>query len=234
MAGAMGLRSGWSLDITTRDTDGRPRNFNEIEMRNRAVRRVIKDQPLFLIGSPMCTVFSTMNRINYVRMAPEEVQERMAYGKAHLEFCAKLYAIQGRARRYVLHGHPAEAISRQENCIKEMLQMQGVIRLTGDQCRYGLQTYDGYRKGPAMKRTGSMANSICVAQMLEKICPNKPNRQVHEHVSFEDGRTKVAQAYPPALCRAICEGMHLQVEADRNGEFLIANIDTNREQMQNN
>ena len=41
MAKTMGLRAGWSLDLTTRDIDGRPWNFNDPEMRNRAIRRLI-------------------------------------------------------------------------------------------------------------------------------------------------------------------------------------------------
>ena len=56
MAVKMGLRAGWSMDITTNDTDGRAWDFNVAEMRNRAARRVLKDKPLLLIGSQMCTV----------------------------------------------------------------------------------------------------------------------------------------------------------------------------------
>ena len=41
MARTMGLRAGWSLDLTTRDHDGKWWNFNDLEMRNRAIRKVI-------------------------------------------------------------------------------------------------------------------------------------------------------------------------------------------------
>lgn len=34
MAQKMGLRAGWGLDLTTNDTDGKPWDFNVIEMRN--------------------------------------------------------------------------------------------------------------------------------------------------------------------------------------------------------
>ena len=96
MAKAMGLKGGWSLDLTTTDCDGRRWNFNELEMRNRAVRRVIEDQPLFLIGSPMCIVFSAMNRINHSKMRPEEVEARMACGRAHLEFAPSYTPCSGK------------------------------------------------------------------------------------------------------------------------------------------
>ena len=225
MARAIGLRAGWSLDLTTRDSDGRLWGFNELEMRNRAIRKIASDKPLFLVGSPMCTAFSSINRINYARMEKEEVEARMAYGRRHLEFCAKLYTIQWRSGRYFLHEHPAEASSWEEKCITGILKKQGVLRVVGDQCRYGLTSNDGYRTGPARKRTGFMTNSVCLAKQLEKRCRNRPGHEVHCHVRLENGRIREAQKYPPELCKAICRGIMEQIEADRRGEFLIANID---------
>ena len=40
MAREMGLKAGWSLDLTTNDTDGRAWDFNDPEMRNRAARKL--------------------------------------------------------------------------------------------------------------------------------------------------------------------------------------------------
>ena len=71
MARRMGLKSGWALDIITNDVDGRPWGFNHIEMRNRAIRQVLRDEPLLIIGSPMCTVFSQLNNINDIKMPRE-------------------------------------------------------------------------------------------------------------------------------------------------------------------
>ena len=39
LARRMGLRAGWSLDITTCDEDGKSWDFNQLEMRNKAVRK---------------------------------------------------------------------------------------------------------------------------------------------------------------------------------------------------
>ena len=55
MANKMGLRGGCCFDLTTQDEDGRPWGFNNITMRNEAIRKVITDQPLVLIGGQMCT-----------------------------------------------------------------------------------------------------------------------------------------------------------------------------------
>ena len=87
MAEQMGLRSGWALDLTTCDDDGRPWDFDELEMRNRAVRKLLKSEPTLLIGSPMCTAFSQLNQITFSKMDPMEVKRRKEYGRRHLEFC---------------------------------------------------------------------------------------------------------------------------------------------------
>lgn len=45
VAKAMGLKAGWGLNITTRDTDGRAWHLNDVEMGNRAPRRLLKHPP---------------------------------------------------------------------------------------------------------------------------------------------------------------------------------------------
>ena len=39
-----------------------------------------------------------------------------------------------------------------------------------------------------------------------------------------NGRAKAAQAYPQALCRAVCKGLIEQMEMDQMGQFMIAEI----------
>ena len=111
----------WSLDLTTQDEDGRYWDFTEPEMRNRAARKVLQDKPVLFIGSPMCTVYSTMNHINHAKMPRELVNQRFREARKHLEFCVKLYNLQWEAGRYFLHEHPEGASSWQEHCILKML-----------------------------------------------------------------------------------------------------------------
>ena len=61
----MGLKCGWSLDITGRDTDGKPWNFSRKEMQDRAEKKVRQDKPVLLIGSPMCTDWSPTMNLNW-------------------------------------------------------------------------------------------------------------------------------------------------------------------------
>ena len=149
MAGRMGLRPGWSLDLTTCDEQGRQWDFNCPAMRNVAVRKLLQDKPRLLVGSPMCSAFSTMNNINYSRMTGQERQQRLNYGRRHLKFCTKFYEIQWGEGRYLLHEHPNSASSWQEACINRILRRQGVVCVVGDQCRYGLRSSDGKQEGLA-------------------------------------------------------------------------------------
>ena len=224
MANKMGLRGGWSLDLTTHDEDGRPWDFNDATMRNRAIRKIIKDQPLVLIGSPMCIEYSAINRINHSRMTKEEVEGRMAYARKHLEFCIKLYEIQWRNGRYFLHEHPAEAGSWQEPLMKKLMSRHGVQRVVGDQCQYGLKSRDAMGEAPARKRTGFLTNAVCIARRLSKRCGNKPGYQVHRHVVLTDGRPKAAQVYPDKFCKEICLGIQEQMQKDKMGQYLLANV----------
>ena len=104
------------------------------------------------------------------------------------------------------------------------MKKQGVVRVIGDQCRYGLVSHDGQREGPARKRTGFLTHSVRIARRLCKKCPNQSGYVVHRNVVLENGRTKAAQIYPAELCRAICNGIQEQVDVDRKGQYTLAQI----------
>ena len=94
-----------------------------------------------------------------------------------------------------------------------------------DQCQYGLTTTANGMSAPARTSIGFMTNSPCIVKQLDKKCPNRWGWQVHKHIRLEDGRTKAAQVYPPELCAAICQGLSDQLQADRNGQFLLASVE---------
>ena len=119
--------------------------------------------------------------------------------------------------------------------MQKLMKKHVVIRAVGDQCMYGLKSKDDKGEGFARKRTGFLTNSVCVAKRLSKMCPNRNGFQVHRHVRVECGRTRVAQVYPQELCRQMCKGIQEQVEADRQGCYLLAQVGsvdgTNRQEM---
>ena len=50
---------GFALDLTVADSDGRLWDFDDVVMRDRARMRLLNERPMLLVGSPMCTAFST-------------------------------------------------------------------------------------------------------------------------------------------------------------------------------
>lgn len=85
-------------------------------------------------------------------------------------------------------------------------------------------------EAPARKATGLLINSPCIAMELQRRCPNRRGHMQHRHVILMGGRTKDAQVYPEGLCRAICQGLINQMEADKKGQFMLAKLNgTNRE-----
>ncbi len=48
-----------SLDLTGCDEQGKPWDFNLKEQRDKAEKILDEQRPLLLIGTPMCTAFST-------------------------------------------------------------------------------------------------------------------------------------------------------------------------------
>ena len=63
------------MDLTTCDSDGRAWNFDEPDMRERALARVRSDRPMLLVGSPMCTAFSIWQRV-WVKVRSEDEQKQ--------------------------------------------------------------------------------------------------------------------------------------------------------------
>ena len=80
------LIPGFALDLTTADSDGRPWDFDQKAMRDRAMQKLRTEKPLLLVGSPMCTAFSTWQRINNKIRDPYVVECEKRRAIMHLEF----------------------------------------------------------------------------------------------------------------------------------------------------
>ena len=227
VAKAMGLVGGLSMDITTCDTDGRRWDFSETEMRNRAIRHLIKDKPLLLIGSPMCTAFSSIQNINWGRSEARDIRMQYEYQKAvkHIEFVCRLYKMQMTEGRYFLHEHPQRASSWQLKCMKSLLKDSTVFRAEADMCQYRLKSRDKLGEGLVLKPTSFMTNSACIAQELSQKCQNKNGQSQHRHVTLDCGKTKDAAKYTRELCEAICQGLIRQKDLDRTGLMCMGEID---------
>ena len=81
----------FALDLTTADSDGQLWDFDSKVMGERACKKVREERPLLFIGSPMCTAFSTWQRINDKIGCPVTVAVEKRRAVGHLDFCCQLY-----------------------------------------------------------------------------------------------------------------------------------------------
>ena len=212
LARQLGLRDGWSLDLTREDPDdGKPWDFGTEEKRKKAMKMVDVDKPLMLVLSPMCGPFSRLNILfNYPRAEPEKVREAIKEGLMHLKFVMELCAKQHREGRFFLFEHPVAATSWMAQCVQAVESMEGVHRVNFDFCTLGMMTVDeNGQPSPAKKRTGILTNSTAIAMLLEGAqCRNR-----HVHTQLLGGRAGPCQEYPDEFCRLICTGVKREIDS---------------------
>ena len=77
---------GPTLDITIDDHTGQPYDFSIKAQRDKAEALIDAQQPVLLIGSPMCTAFSVIQAINKARRDPLVVERELVAGGLHLTY----------------------------------------------------------------------------------------------------------------------------------------------------
>ena len=165
------LVPGLALDITCNDPlDNQPWDFDKADKRQRARDLFQAQKPLFLVGSVMCTAWSSWQQLNAAH-DPERHQREIIRARVHLLFLIELYEEQIAGGRYFLHEHPAQAASWQERAMQDLLAMPGVGRADGDQCQYGAVVQTGEHAGsPVKKPTGFCSNSPYLLAALSRRC----------------------------------------------------------------
>jgi len=215
------LAPGVALDLTTIDpTDGRPWDFDSAVKRQRARALFEEQQPTFLIGSPVCTAWSTWQALNAVRYDNEDILKReRVRSMVHINFLIELYRRQMDGGRYFVHEHPAHATSWRIPGIQKLLEDPRVQRVQGDQCQYGAVAQSGPKANfLIMKPTGFMSNSPEVLKQLSLRCRRTDGKCTRsaggEHVRCEGKIASDAARYPDGLVRAILRGFDNQLRAD--------------------
>ena len=125
VAKEMGMEAGLSMDLVT------GWNFDKSEDREMAERYIREYRPTFLIGSPMCTMFSQLQALNMGK-DPEKYQEKLRKAERHIQFVVKLYRAQMDGGRYFIHEHPAGATSWRLPCVRKLWKGAGVRAVVAD------------------------------------------------------------------------------------------------------
>jgi len=200
MAGKKGLTQGTSFDLETGWDLERP------EDRRRMWRTLKEEDPELLVICPPCTAFTMLQELNFDRMDPGKAVRIVKTGLEHLGLAVALARWQIQRGKYVLLEQPSTARSWDEECVQELLELEGVRRCLLDMCCFGMNV-DG--EGLNRKTTAVMTNSEAIADRISKRCTGG-----HRHVPLMGGRAKQAQVYPKKFCEAVVQGIREQVQRD--------------------
>lgn len=192
------LIPGRSFDLIRDSVTGESWDFRRAEDRRRCWAQLEEQLPWIVIGSPPCTVFSSLNTgLNYPKMDPVEVARRAAEGRALLGFCLSVYRWQMERGAYFLHEHPAEATSWKLSEVVKLSRHEDVRVIGADACMFGMVTTDVEGNVQwAKKPTKWMSNAIRLLEELDRRCDG-----LHQHATLiGGGRARRAAVYPPSAC----------------------------------
>ena len=85
----MSLAGGSTFDLRE-DENGVRWDVRKGEDRDRARRRILKERPFLVVGSPPCTEFCSVQALNQDRFSEEERQWRRVEAKVHLGFALQI------------------------------------------------------------------------------------------------------------------------------------------------
>ena len=88
------------------DENGEQWDFSKPSMRAKAEKLLDAQKPTLLVGTPMCTTFSTWQFMNDKKRDPNIVESEKKSGRVHLAWMCKLYPEQMLEGRLFLHEHP--------------------------------------------------------------------------------------------------------------------------------
>ncbi len=86
---SLNVIAGFAMDLTTADHQGVPWDFDILERRVAARRMIEEQQPVLLVGSPMCTAFCTWQRLNELKRDPV-VTKRVRQGDGAFAICLRV------------------------------------------------------------------------------------------------------------------------------------------------
>ena len=135
------------------------------EERMEEIEQHIRDEePVLLIGSPMCRAFSTLIELTQAGKPSEvELKNLVERCVTHLKFYFRMHETQRNAGRLFLHEHPWMRGLVASVSLTKMAEKDGVHKTEGDLCRFQLAT-NSIEKG-----SWFMSNSECISRSYASV-----------------------------------------------------------------
>ena len=214
-ANRLGMTVGTVIDFTqTNPRTERPWDLSDDEDQAEAWRLIQVEDPYFIVGAPPCRAMSVLQNLSYYK-DPDRYRYEFEKSVKHINFCIAVYTDRHNKGRYFLHEHPWQARSWKLQVVQNLMNMDGVIHVRGDQCGFGQLSWDTEGEAPALKMTGWLTNSRAAAEQVGVRCTNASGTAPwHRHVGLVNGKAKAMEVYPPKLVAAIVKGIRKQMDLD--------------------
>ena len=190
-----GLRAGNSMTLATQW------DFH-LEEHRRAAKLVLRQtKPYLLVLAFPCGPWSLLMNLN----PNVNVEEIRAIAKELVDFAAEMAWEQLASGRHFMLENPLTSSAWQLESLLRLRQSDRVLSVVIDQCQFGLRNADGefHRKA-----TQIVTSSQClVSRLLDRRCKGG---HVHAPVIGGSKVTSDAGHYPPALAKAIIQGLQDQ------------------------
>ena len=219
--GGVQLNAGWSSDLTMNDPiNGKPWDLSKPEKVQRLLHLMEVYKPFVVLGSPQCTVFSSLRNLTREKRPASVMQAEWDEAIHYLKVCMRVYNMQVDGGRYFVHEHPLAAGSWDLDIVRAVQELPGVQVVKTDLCQFGMTAVgdDGVRR-PVMKPTRVMTNAPEIAKRIQRRCPNRGQSKEtrHEHTQLIGGKARQAAVYPKAFCQCTCQGIVAQKQHRSNG-----------------
>ncbi len=169
-------------------------------------------QPLYLMLSPPCTMFSQMQNLCQKNRDEQRFQDRFAEAMVLLSFSLECFAEQVKNGRVAALEHPARASSWRRPEVRALVSAHSGVKITEfDQCLMGLKTKVDLL--PVRKRTRLMSNSVALNQAFGTRCSKETCNHTPTTHTWRQGaeggcsRTSAAEVYPTGFCAAFAQAM---------------------------
>ena len=193
-AAKRGLETGTCFDLQT------GWDLSREEDRRRMWKTLREEKPDVIIVCPPCTAFSRMQALNKGRRDEKKALQVLHTGREHLRLAAAVIRWQLKQGRSIVFEHPSTATSSKEDELQELLVRQDLHQIDSHMCAFGMNVTGN---GLNLKPTRWLTDMEEVAQRLNRRCDGS-----HEHEALEGGnKTRLAQVYPPELCRQLAKGI---------------------------
>ena len=183
-------------------------DFSELEMRNRAVRKILNEKPLVLVTSLVCANWISENDASFLKRGIEEKRRRVDQSAMHLNFVCNLHMLQHQAGRYFIHEQPRSATSWEASCVREV------------QCKTGAWKI-GIEDLLVRRATTLMSNMPAVRAILKDRCDGQ-----HRHAALNSGHpTDQLDEHSGVLGAVIVRAIKLQKQWGTMGMQLLSVIE---------